>query len=245
MKACADGMRSMVYTTALWEDLATSLEPGPAKTHYLNLVDFMTPILKAWCSDAGFRVCETAMQCMGGYGYCRDYPVERYLRDVKIMSLYEGTNGIQSMDLMGRKMTIRNGACFDAFQKEIQQFINTFRDNPVLGKGVRKLEETAGMLWGCAEKMKARMKADPLQWASYTYPALLAFGEVAVVWRLLDMALIAGDRADKKGKKYDFYRGKRYQATWFTDITLPHTQARIITCMRDEREIVEIEENAF
>ena len=245
MKAAADGMRSMVYTTALWEDLANGLPPGEEKTHYRNLIDIMTPILKAYCSDTGFRVCETAMQCLGGYGYCRDYPIERYLRDVKIMSLYEGTNGIQSMDLMGRKMTLRDGGCLHAYQKEVDHFCAAHRDHQLLGKYVEKLEETAGMVVSCALTMKDRMRSDPLQWASYTYPALLAFGEVTMAWRLLDLALIASERAAKDGRKYDFYKGKIYQATWFVDTTLPHTQARIGTCLRQEREIIDIPDNAF
>jgi len=106
MKAMVDGMRSMIYTGAFWQDHALELPPGENKQHYADLLDFMTPIIKAYCSDMGFRVCETAIQCLGGYGYCKEYPLEQYLRDAKIMSLYEGTNGIQSMDLMGRKMRI-------------------------------------------------------------------------------------------------------------------------------------------
>ena len=245
MKAVADGMRSMVYTAAYWEDLANGLPSGTEKTHWQNLVDFMTPILKAYCSDTGFRVCEIAMQCLGGYGYCRDYPIERYLRDVKIMSLYEGTNGIQSMDLMGRKLTIRDGGCLHAYQAEIDHFCAAHRDHPTLGKRVRKLEETAGMMVSCALEMKDRMRNDPLQWASYTYPALIAFGEITMAWRLLDLAVIASERATKDGRKHDFHRGKVFQATWFVDTTLPHTQARIGTCLRQDREIVDIPDNAF
>ncbi|BBO82680.1 acyl-CoA dehydrogenase [Desulfosarcina ovata subsp. sediminis] len=245
MKAAADGMRSMVYTAAFWEDLAKALPPGPEKTRYQNLIDFMTPVLKAYCSDTGFRVCETAMQCLGGYGYCQDYPIERYLRDVKIMSLYEGTNGIQSMDLMGRKMQIRDGGCFKAFQEEIDGFCATHRNHPVLKSQVAQLASTAGELWSCAMEMRTRMKTDPLQWASYTYPALLAFGDLTMAWRLLDMAVIASDRAAKNGRKNDFFKGKVYQATWFVDTTLPHTIARIGTCLRAGREIVEIPDNAF
>ncbi|MCP4681798.1 MAG: acyl-CoA dehydrogenase, partial [Desulfobacterales bacterium] len=94
MKGAVDGMRSMVYSGAFWSDLALELPRGEEKDHYENLCDFMTPIIKAYCSDTGFRVCESAVQCLGGYGYCRDYPLEQYLRDIKIMSLYEGTNGI-------------------------------------------------------------------------------------------------------------------------------------------------------
>lgn len=245
MKAAVDGMRSMIYTTTLWEDLAKGLPAGSEKIHFQNLIDFMTPILKAYCSDTGFRVCETAMQCLGGYGYCRDYPIERYLRDAKIMSLYEGTNGIQSMNLMGRKMTIRDGGCLKAFQEEIDNFCATHRNHPVLKEPVGQLEATATMLWSCASEMTSRMKTDPLQWASYTYPALLAFGEVTMVWRLLDMAVMASDRAGKNGRKNDYFKGKVYQATWFVDTTLPHTQARIGICLRPGREIVEIPDNAF
>jgi alkylation response protein AidB-like acyl-CoA dehydrogenase len=245
MKAVVDGMRSMIYTAALWEDLAKGLGPGPEKEHYQDLIDFMTPILKAYCSDTGFRVCETAMQCLGGYGYCRDYPIERYLRDAKIMSLYEGTNGIQSMDLMGRKLTIRGGACLEAYRQEIDGFCSAHRGHPVLKAGIQQLAESAAMLWACADEMKRRLESDPLQWASYTYPALLAFGEVTMAWRLLDMAVIAAERAAKKGNSYDFHRGKVYQAAWFVDTTLPHTQARIKICLRSGREIVEILENAF
>jgi alkylation response protein AidB-like acyl-CoA dehydrogenase len=245
MKAAVDGMRSMIYTAAFWEDMAKGTSPGPEREHYQNLVDFMTPILKAYCSDTGFRVCETAMQCMGGYGYCRDYPVERYLRDAKIMSLYEGTNGIQSMDLMGRKMNIREGACLKAYQQEIGRFCDAHGGHPALGGWVKELEKTAGRLWTCAAGMRERMKTDPLQWASYTYPALTAFGELTMAWRLLDMAVIASAAAGPGGTPNDFYRGKIYQATWFVDTTLPHTRARIETCLRTGREIVDIPDHAF
>jgi len=173
MKAMVDGMRSMIYTGAFWQDYALELPAGEEKQHYQNLVDFMTPIIKAYCSDMGFRVCETAIQCLGGYGYCREYPLEQYLRDAKIMSLYEGTNGIQSMDLMGRKMRINGGAAFLAFKSEIEKFIQNHRNHPQLGPEVDCLDRTFTQLAGVAEELGRRMQSDPLQWASYTYPALI------------------------------------------------------------------------
>lgn len=245
MKAVVDGMRSMLYTGAFWSDLALELPDGDEKTHYQDLVDFFTPIIKAYCSDMGFRVCETAIQCLGGYGYCRDYPLEQYLRDAKIMSLYEGTNGIQSMDLMGRKMTIRDGACLRAFREEIEAFCQAHREHPALGDRVRALAGVASRLWETSAEMVALRQKDPLQWASYTYPALLAFSDVAMAWRLLDMALIAYEDSLKKGKKYDFHRGKVLQATFFVDTTLPHTLANIETCLRTGREIVDMPDAGF
>ena len=93
--------------------------------------------------------------------------------------------------------------------------------------------------------MADRMGDDPLQWASYTYPALTAFGEVIMAWRLLDLARIASDRAQKKGSKYDFHRGKVSQATFFAETTLPHTRVTIQTCLRQGREIVDMPDKAF
>jgi 3-(methylthio)propanoyl-CoA dehydrogenase len=243
MKAMVDGMRSMIYTGAFWSDLALEMPDGEHKQHFRDLVDFITPIIKAYCSDTGFHVCETAIQCLGGYGYCKDYPLEQYLRDAKIMSLYEGTNGIQSMDLMGRKMSLRQGACLNAFKKEIADFFDAHREHPKLGGHVQALENLAERLFEVAAVMRQRMDSDPLQWASYTYPALMAFGDVILCWRLLDMAIIAEDNLQKKGS--DFYQGKVYQATFYVDITLPRTRSAIETCLRTGREIVEMPEQAF
>ena len=245
MKASVDGMRSMIYTGAFWQDYSLELPEGTEREHYQDLVDFMTPIIKAYCSDMGFRVCETAIQCLGGYGFCKDYPLEQYLRDAKIMSLYEGTNGIQAMDLMGRKMRIRDGACLSAFQEEISAFCSANEDHPGLGPNVKELSQTIESLLGMSRSMAGRMSDDPLQWASYTFPALTAFGEVIMVWRLLDLARIAFERAQKKGAKYDFHRGKVLQATFFAATTLPHTRATIQTCLRKGREILDIPDKAF
>lgn len=244
MKAVVEGMRSMIYTGAYWSDFALELPDGEKKLHYQNLVDFITPIIKACCSDIGFRVCETALQCFGGYGYTREYPLEQYLRDVKIMSLYEGTNGIQSMDLLGRKMRVNNGAPFKAFMTEIEGFCKKNMEHPTLGKDVQTLSVVVKRLAEVATEMSDTSKSDPLQWASYTHPALLCFGDVTLAWRLLDMALIA-QRTIDEGEGNDFYVGKLMQATYFIGVTLPLTMARLDTCLRKEREIVEMTEGAF
>ena len=244
MKATVDGMRSMIYAGAFWQDYALELSEGESKQHHDHLVDFLTPIIKAYCSDMGFRVCETAIQCLGGYGYCNEYPLEQYLRDAKIMSLYEGTNGIQSMDLMGRKMRLNDGAAFNAYKREIESFCIKNRRHPQLGNRVGALAQAFKKLDDVSSKMKDQMTSDPLQWASNTYPALTAFGEITMVWRLLDMALIAA-RAVEKGRKNNFYTGKILQATYFTDVTLPHTLATIDSVLREGREVIEIPDGAF
>ena len=244
MKVMVDGMRSMIYTGAFWSDLALEMPDGEEKHHHQALVDFLTPIIKAYCSDMGFRVCEVAIQCLGGYGFCKEYPLEQYLRDAKIMSLYEGTNGIQSLDLMGRKMRINEGAPFKAYMTELEGFCKKNEKHPALGSEIQLLSKAALRLGEVAKKMAAQSKSDPLQWASYTYPALMCFGDVTMVWRLLDIALIA-QRAIDEGKKNEYYKGKVLQATYYTGVTLPLTMARLDTCLRGGREIVEMPEEAF
>jgi len=244
MKAVVDGMRSMIYTGAYWSDLALELSDDHERVHYQHLVDFVTPIIKAYCSEMGFRVCETAIQCLGGYGYCKDYPLELYLRDSKILSLYEGTNGIQSMDLMGRKMRISEGAPFIAFNTEVEKFCEKNIHHSTVGGNVKALQKVSKQLGETALNLKDRMTSDPLQWAACTYPALLCFSEVFMSWRLLDLAIIAHATMDE-GNKDDFFTGKIMQATYFTDITLPQTSARIGTLLRQGREVTEIPIGAF
>ena len=244
MKATVDGMRSMIYTGAFWSELALELPEGEEKNHYQALVDFLTPIIKAYCSDLGFKVCETAIQCLGGYGFCREYPLEQYLRDSKIMSLYEGTNGIQSIDLLGRKMRLNGGALFKSYLAEIQSFCRKQAGQPRLGPDIRALSEVVDRLEVMARTLSEKMKSDPLQWASYTYPALLCFGDITMAWRLLDLAVIAQNLMETQGEN-DFLTGKILQATYFTGTTLPLTLARLETCLRSGREVVEMPEGAF
>jgi alkylation response protein AidB-like acyl-CoA dehydrogenase len=245
MKAMVDGMRSMIYTGAFWSDLAWELpEDGEERRHYQNLLDFVTPIIKAYCSHMGFRVCETALQCLGGYGYTKDYPIEQYLRDAKIMSLYEGTNGIQSLDLMGRKMRVSHGELFNAYREELEKFCVTHQDHPGLGREVRTLHQAEKKLSEVALHMAGRMKSDALQWASYTFPALMCFGDVTMAWRLLDLAIIA-QQIMAEGRANAFYGGKVMQASYFIGTVLPLTMVRLETCIRSGREIVEIPNEAF
>lgn len=243
MKAAVDGMRAMIYAAAFWSDFALELPPGEERDHCRDLVDFMTPIVKAYCSETGFWVCETAIQCLGGYGFCRDYPLEQYLRDAKIMSLYEGTNGIQAMDLMGRKLSQRDGACLKAFQAEIERFCREHADHPALGRHVRALAGAAGRLFEAASEMRRRRRSEPLLWGATAAPALMAFGDVAMAWRLLDLARVAASRAN--AARSDYLLGKIHQATWWVDMTLPHTLAAVDSCLRPGREVVEMPEAAF
>ncbi|MCK7471915.1 MAG: hypothetical protein MZU95_14865 [Desulfomicrobium escambiense] len=112
MKSNVDGMRASSTsrpTASTWHKIA---KDEAEKDKWLGIAEVLTPIVKAYCSDIGFRVTETAMQCYGGYGFCSEYPVEQFMRDEKIASIYEGANGIQALDLIGSKLGMKKGAYF-------------------------------------------------------------------------------------------------------------------------------------
>ncbi len=244
MKATVDGMRSMAYTAGLWWDLSEESEDPRVRRRYQLLMEFITPLVKSYCSDMCFKVCELAVQCLGGYGFTREYPLEQYLRDSKIFSLYEGTNGIQSMDLMGRKLIAEDGASIKAFLGELRDFCAMHRDHSVLREHVRALADAAAGLQELARDMAGTLQSDPLQWASKTYDGLLCFAEAVMVWRLLDMAAIAQERIDA-GDTSDFYVGKVIQARYYADVTLPGLMARLRVCARPSRDIVDMPVEAF
>jgi len=132
MKAYVSGMRSFIYYVGRCFDIAETSADATERERYEGLIEVLTPVVKAYCSDRAFDVCTQAVQVYGGYGYTGEYPVEQYLRDCKITSIYEGTNGIQAMDLLGRKMGMKKGLYFMTLLEEIQKTIRQAREYPEL-----------------------------------------------------------------------------------------------------------------
>ncbi|MCP4124220.1 MAG: acyl-CoA dehydrogenase, partial [Bacteroidetes bacterium] len=124
MKSNVEGMRSFVYYVAKCFDMIECANSEEEKAKFEGLAELLTPILKTYNSNVGFDACVQSMQLFGGAGYTKDYPVEQLARDCKIASIYEGTDGIQAMDLLARKMPMNEGQVFLSFIQEIQDIIN-------------------------------------------------------------------------------------------------------------------------
>src|SRR5204862_1011546 len=99
--------------------------------YHIGQLDLLVPLVKAYGSDQAFLICATAIQVYGGAGYLHDWPVEQYCRDSKVFSIYEGTNHIQAMDLVGRKLMQRSGANVQAFGKDVAAFVAAHKEHPV------------------------------------------------------------------------------------------------------------------
>ncbi len=242
MKAKVEGMRALLYYTALQIDLGHVAEGAEAEAASDRL-ELLTPIAKAWCSDVGFDVNETAIQCLGGHGYLADHPLEQYMRDMKIASLYEGTNGVQAMDLLGRKLNMKGGSVFMGLLAEIGETVDklnasgSFGDEAqLLGRAKDTLGESA---MGLGQLFMSGDLALPLLNAK---PFLDSMGDVVVSWLLFWEALVAEEKlaAGADPAETQFLQGKIITATHFAHRTLPLTLGRLETIASQERGAMEI-----
>jgi hypothetical protein len=199
MKVLCEGTRALVAQAAYWNDLAHASASEEDRTRYGDLADLATPIVKAWSTDKAFKVTELAVQVYGGYGYTKDYPVEQYLRDCKIASIYEGTNGIQALDLLGRKMRLKGGALFMSYIQDLGTFIETHKETEGLQTDFASLAKAQGVLGETAFWIgnTARQNIDLAMLQATPYLEL--FGDVMVGQQLLQQATIAVAQLEKLG----------------------------------------------
>ena len=224
MKVYTETMRSFLLTTATRIDIAHNTDDAEEAERLMSIVELYTPIAKAHCSDIGFEVTRIAVQVYGGYGYIGEYPVEQLLRDTKIASIYEGTNGIQALDLLGRKMRAKDGQVFMAWMQETQVDLQQARDAGLgdmadaLDKGVNTLGACAMHLAGLG--MQGQLKGALLQ----ASPFLTLFGTVLLGVHALRQAVVAKAKlADNAGDK--FYAGKVRNAEFYMANILPQAVA--------------------
>jgi hypothetical protein len=191
--AYVQAMRALVSHTAWCMDMA-HVSQGEERDRWQGLVELFTPISKAWCSDWGFRVTEWALQVFGGYGYTMDYPAEQYLRDCKIASLYEGTNGIQALDLVGRKFRMQEGRPVKALLKLAGDAADSLAGDSVLGSSAQQLAGAVKALGTVLTQLPSRENAGLLMLLN-AVPMLDMLGHVVGGYLLLQQAALAQQKA--------------------------------------------------
>jgi len=202
MKSHVESLRAMVYYTARAEDFAITGRTDEEKEKWHGILEIMTPIVKAWGSDVGFFVADQAIQVHGGYGYTREYPVEQILRDVKIAAIYEGTNGIQSLDLVGRKLGQKGGKNFMALLGDMYGFISAQSNNAkikdlvdALKKAVDLLADMASFFVTCGKEGNFMVPV------TNAYPFLNLMAHVISAYMLVWQASIASKKLDALAKE--------------------------------------------
>jgi hypothetical protein len=248
MKAHVEGMRSFAYyTTRCFDKLANS-EDEKEKEHYQGMVDLLTPLVKAYCAQRGYDVCIEAIQVYGGYGYTREYPVEQIARDCKIASIYEGTDGIQAMDLLARKIGMKKGKVFIEFLEKIQKTIAQARKQEALLPLADKLETAMNALGECAMHLGQKAMSPELKIAfAHAFPFLEVMGDVTMGWMLLWRAVVASEKLRNGAKKKDveFYEGQIQTAAFFINTVLPVTHGKMVSIKDFDASAVKMANAAF
>lgn len=247
-KSHAEGMRAMAYKAAFYSDLAETAATEEDARKWEHRFSLLTPLVKAYCSDKGYEMTTEAIQCFGGYGYCGEYPVEQYNRDVKIASLYEGTNFIQSADLVGRKLNLEGGAVYQELLADIEAFIEQHGDTDGLQDIFTRLSEAkAALLEATMELMNASMNGDLTFVMSVSTRFLHLFSEVVVGWCLAEQAVIAHAQLQNGVSDADatFYRGKVLTAQYFAQNVLPSARMKAEVIKNGDRSFMEMAEAAF
>jgi len=265
MKSHVEGIRALTYFTGFCMDLAKVSKTEQEREKWHGLVELLTPVCKAYSSEKAQLICSYAIDVYGGYGYCSDYPVEQYFRDCKIASIYEGTNGIQALDLVGRKLGQRKGADVMNMFGEINASISKLKRIEELKRHVAYLEEAYNALIDLTMHFAQLGKS-----AGFLMPVLNAtpyleiLGDVIIGHFLMQAAGIADEKLnaiymergieESKGKKralihedpdVAFYYGKNAAARFFAVDILSTVKSRCEAIKFGERVPIEMAVESF
>lgn len=222
-KAIVEGCLSLVLTCAGYVDLQMTSE-GEEANHYHLLAELLTPIAKTYPSEAGKEAVDTGLQVLGGYGYMMDFILQQYLRDIRIISIYEGTTGIQSLDLLGRKVTMMDGAALKLLAGEIEDTIKQAMAAKELQGCAAQLGENAKLIEIClGHLMPHAMQGNHERYLADATIFMDLFSTVVIGWQWLKMGIAALEKDEdfKQSKlntlayfyKYEMSRCKGLQKT--------------------------------
>lgn len=225
-KSKLEGMRGLILKTAHLMD-QTLISKSKGTPGEEGLIDILTPIIKAYCSEEAFQSNNLALQVLGGSGYCMDYPIEQYLRDTRITSIYEGTTHIQAMDFI-RKARAKQGKYLSALFKEIETVRWRLQEGGAFQEEAELLAGALGVVNAQAELMLKYSHENIKRMALHANNFLLSVSETLVASILLDMAVVAQEKRERQLPSDDafFYTGKIYSAKFYTHYILPNVFSR-------------------
>jgi hypothetical protein len=248
MKIWVEGMRSLLFYVGYLNDLRDTAGSPEQAARCQGLIDVLIPIAKGYVTERACEVCDLGIQVYGGYGYIRDYPMEQLLRDCRITPIYEGTNGIQAMDLLGRKLGQSQGRPFMDLLAEIRATIAAARGLERTAAAAQRLEEAVGLLGDTAMRLGAAAMSEKAMAAfAAAHPFMEVCGDVITGWMLLWRGRIAAEAlaAGPAGKDTAFYEGQLKGLEFFLQSILPVTLGKMEVVRGCGSAAVDIPEDGF
>jgi alkylation response protein AidB-like acyl-CoA dehydrogenase len=247
-KAFAEGLRGMVLYTAHLQD-RVALQGGhdsPEAQQADALNDLLLPLIKGYASEKVYELLAVSLQCFGGSGYVQDYPIEQYIRDQKIDSLYEGTTHIQALDLFFRKVARDRGATLQRLMGEIKATVDSLAGVDELSVEKAALEKAHGDVGAIFMTMLGKAMQSPYHAGFQGNRVLFALAELVIGWRLVVQAKVALARVDgAAGDDPAFYRGKLASARFFARQILPGIGLARQLVEQSELELMQVPDEAF
>ena len=230
-KAYVEGAYALCLYAARLVDEQNTGEGDTARAEAGLLLDLLTPVVKSWPSQWCLEANSLAIQIHGGYGYTREYPVEQFYRDNRLNMIHEGTHGIQAIDLLGRKVVMKQGAALKLLGREIQRSVESARAHPALQAYADSLSQAWSELTGTVEALLPTLAGESERALANANAFLEAFGHVVIAWTWLRQAIVAsGALPDAKSEAdRDFYRGKLHACQWFFHWELPRVSLMLAT----------------
>jgi len=230
MKSYVDGIRSFFYYMTVLGTKGNVSETAEDRERFGDLFSMLTPVVKDYMAVRGHEVCIQSIQLFGGAGYTKDYLVEQYARDCKITSIFEGTSGIQALDMLGRKLGMKEGTVFMNFLGEIQKTVDQASQVEQIQDLAVKVEAAANRLGEVALHLgKKAMSAEFKVAFAHSLPFLHILGDTIMAWMLLWRAFVASKKLSAQPKQKDlaFYEGQIKTAEFFINTELPAAMGKM------------------
>jgi alkylation response protein AidB-like acyl-CoA dehydrogenase len=221
MRAYNEGCRALGAWVSRMLDIAERSPDPERREEAEDFADLMIPIVKALFTDLGLEAANLGMQVYGGHGYVRDHGMEQFVRDARISPIYEGTNGIQALDLVGRKLPAHAGRSLRRFFQPVAAFIEENRNHPTLGTMVQGYEKAFGALQLASAHIATKGLSDPEEAGAAATEYLRLFGLVALGYIWARSAKLALEKMKTAGSEAGFYQAKLQTAQFYFERILP------------------------
>ncbi len=246
MRAYNEGCRALGVWVANALDRMERLPESPERSEAEDFIALMTPVVKALFTDLGFEAANLGLQTYGGHGFIVDHGMEQFVRDARIAMIYEGTNGVQALDLVGRKMPANMGRSLRRFFHPVSEFIEAHGADPQVGPLVQSLGKAFGALQLATGFIAQKSFSDPEEAGAASTDYLRMLGLVALGYMWVRMAKVAADKLPgAAGDDAAFYQAKRTTAAFYVDRILPQVGALLYAIKSGKASMMALEEAAF
>jgi len=239
-RAFTEGGRAFSTYVAKWLDIAKFTDNEDDRKHADAMLALLTPVAKAFLTDNALESAVAGQQVFGGHGFIREWGQEQYVRDIRITQIYEGTNGIQALDLMGRKVVGNNGAFYKLFEQDVNDFIATQESNEAMAEFIEPLKAALENLNDLTHWVIDRAQNNPNEIGAASVEYLAVFGYTALAYMWAKMSAVALNKADEA-----FYKAKLSTARFYVKRLLPRYIGLTAAVKGGAEPLFELEEEMF